>query len=163
FGGRLGGPIQKNRVFFFFTYDGQRQKLPNFLDPPNFFSQPASVQNLLLPKLNTYQINRNQDVFMVKSDISLNQKNQLSLRLNRQNFTGKNNEFTGTLGTQEHSGDSIAKTTTLSASLISTLTTSITNEFRFQAARDREPGQANSTQPEAQINTGAGFLLIGRN
>jgi len=163
FGGRLGGAIKRNKAFFFFTYDGQRQKLPNFLDPPSFFTQPASVQALLLPKLNTYQVNRNQDVFMVKGDISINENNQLSLRFNQQNFTGKNNEFTGSLGTEEHSGDSIAKTTTFSGTLISTISNRVTNEFRFQVAKDREPGEANSTQPEAQINTGSGFLLIGRN
>ena len=106
FGARIGGPIKRNRAFFFFTYDGQRQKLPNFLDPPNFFSQPESIQALLLPKMCTYLINRDQDVYMVKSDISINRTNQLSLRLNQQSFTGKNNEFTGTLGTLEHSGDS---------------------------------------------------------
>lgn len=163
FGGRIGGPIKRNRAFFFFTYDGQRQKLPNFVDPPNFFSQPANIQALLLPKLNTYQINRNQDVYMIKTDISLNQNNQLSFRLNHQNFTGTNNEFTGALGTEEHSGDSIAKTTTFSGSLVSTISHALTNEFRFQLAKDREPGQANSESPEAQINTGSGFLLIGRN
>src|SRR5436190_11741357 len=163
FGGRLGGPIKRNKAFFFATYDGQRQQLPNFLDPPNFFAQPANIKALLTPKLNTYQINRNQDVFMVKVDISLNENNQLSFRFNHQNFTGMNNEFTGSLGTEEHSGDSIAKTTTFSGSLISTLSSSITNEFRFQVAKDREPGLANSSDPEAQINTGSGFLLIGRN
>jgi hypothetical protein len=163
FGARVGGPIKQNKAFFFFTYDGQRQKLPNFLDPPNFFAQPANIQALLLPKLSLYQINRDQDVFMVKTDIAINQDNQLSLRLNHQHFTGKNNEFTGTLGTQEHSGDSVAKTTTFSGSLVSTLSSKVTNELRFQVAKDREPGAANSTQPEAQINTGSGFLLIGRN
>ncbi|MEP6819698.1 MAG: TonB-dependent receptor [bacterium] len=163
FGARLGGPIKENKAFFFFTYDGQRQQLPNFLDPANFFTQPAATQALLLPKIATYPINRNQDVFMVKGDIALNTKNQLSLRLNQQNFTGKNNEFTGTLGTQEHSGDSKAKTTTFSGSLVSTLNASMVNELRFQVAKDREPGSANSTQPEAQIQTGSGFLLIGRN
>ena len=163
FGARLGGPIKKNKAFFFFTYDGQRQKLPNFLDPPSFFTQPASVQALLLPKLNTYQINRDQDVYMLKGDIALTSNHQLSLRFNQQNFTGKNNEFTGSLGTEEHSGDSIAKTTTFSGSLVSTLSSSTVNELRFQVAKDREPGEANSTDPEAQIQTGSGFLLIGRN
>jgi len=99
----------------------------------------------------------------VLSDISLNTKHQLSLRFNQQNFTGKNNEFTGTLGTQEHSGDSVAKTTTFSGALVSTFNSSTVNELRFQVAKDREPGKANSTDPEAQINTGSGFLLIGRN
>jgi hypothetical protein len=163
FGGRIGGPIKRNRAFFFFTYDGQRQQLPNFLDPPNFFTQPAAIQNLLGPKLNTYAINRNQDVYMAKGDIAINDRNQLSLRFNRQNFTGTNNEFTGALGTEEHSGDSVAKTTTFSGSLVSTLSDVVSNEFRFQIAKDREPGEANSTAPEAQINTGSGFLLIGRN
>lgn len=163
FGARLGGPIKQNKAFFFFTYDGQRQQLPNFLDPANFFTQPAAIQALLLPKLATYPINRNQDVFMVKGDISLNNQNQLSLRFNQQNFTGKNNEFTGTLGTQEHSGDSVAKTTTFSGALVTTFTSTTINELRFQAAKDREPGLANSPSPEAQVQTGSGFLLIGRN
>jgi outer membrane receptor protein involved in Fe transport len=163
FGGRLGGPIKRNKAFFFFTYDGQRQQLPNFLDPANFFTQPANIQALLLPKINTYPVNRNQDVFMVKTDIAVNTRNQLSLRFNQQNFTGKNNEFSGSLGTQEHSGDSKAKTTTISGSLVTTFTSSIVNELRFQWAKDREPGTANSTAPEAQIQTGSGFLLIGRN
>ncbi|MEP6742330.1 MAG: TonB-dependent receptor [bacterium] len=161
FGGRFGGPIVRNRAFFFFTYDGQRQKLPNFLDPPNFFSQPAAVQAPLLPKLGTYQINRNQDVFMLKGDISVTSRNQLSLRFNQQNFTGANNEFTGSLGTLEHSGNSIAKTTTFSGALVSTISNTIINELRFQWAKDREPGLANSTAPEARIDSGP--LLIGRN
>jgi outer membrane receptor protein involved in Fe transport len=163
FGARLGGPIKQNKAFFFFTYDGQRQKLPNVLDPQGFFTQPANVQALLQPKLNTYQINRDQDVFMLKGDVALTSNHQLSLRFNQQNFTGKNNEFTGSLGTEEHSGDSVAKTTTFSGSLVSTLTGSTVNELRFQVAKDREPGEANSTGPEAQIQTGNGFLLIGRN
>jgi hypothetical protein len=161
FGGRIGGPIVRNKAFFFFTYDGQRQQLPNFLDPVGFFTQPANIQAALLPKLTTYQIGRNQDVFMVKGDVAVNDKNQLSLRFNQQNFTGKNNEFTGTGGTLEHSGDSVAKTTTFSGSLVSTLTNTTVNEFRFQVAKDSEPGLANSDDPEAQINASA--LFIGRN
>ncbi|HEY0322077.1 MAG TPA: TonB-dependent receptor [Pyrinomonadaceae bacterium] len=163
FGGRFGGPIVKNRAFFFFTYDGQRQSLPNPVEAPNFFAQSAAIQALLLPRLGTYAISRNQDVFMIKSDITLTRNNQLSLRFNQQNFTGVNNEFTGQLAAEEHSGNSLAKTFTLSGNLASTITSQIVNEFRFQFARDKEPGEANSTLPETQINTGGGFLLLGRN
>jgi hypothetical protein len=163
FGGRLGGPIVKNRAFFFFTYDGQRQTLPNPVEAPNLFAQSAAIRALLLPRLGTYAISRNQDVFMIKSDISLTQNNQLSLRFNQQNFTGVNNEFTGQLATEEHSGDSLAKTYTFSGNLASTITSRVVNEFRFQFARDKEPGGANSDLPETQINTGGGFLLLGRN
>lgn len=163
FGGTLGGPLKKNRAFFFFAYDGQRSNIPNVVDAPNFFAQPASIQNLLAPKMNTYNIGRDQDVWMFKTDIHLTDANQLVLRFNQQNFTGNNNENGGPLSVEEHSGNSVAKTTTFSGSLISTLTPSAINEFRFQFGRDREPGEANSEAAEARIQTGGGFLQLGRN
>ncbi|HEY0100569.1 MAG TPA: TonB-dependent receptor, partial [Pyrinomonadaceae bacterium] len=163
FGFRLGGPIVKNRAFFFGTYDGQRQDLPNIVEPSNLGAQSAAIQDLLRPRLAPYQISRNQDVYLLKTDIAINGSNQLSLRFNRQNFTGVNNEFTGALAAEEHSGDSLARTTTFSGTLASTITSSIVNELRFQFARDAEPGTANSDLPETQIQTGNGFLLLGRN
>src|SRR5919206_1822585 len=163
FGGTFGGPIKHDRAFFFFAYDGQRSNIPNVVDPPNFFAQPANIRNLLLPFLDTYQIGRDQNVYMAKTDIRLNNANQLVLRFNQQNFTGNNNENSGPLSVQEHSGNSVARTTTFSGSLISTLTPVLINEFRFQFGRDREPGEANSDVTEARIQTGGGFLQLGRN
>lgn len=168
FGGRIGGPIVKNRAFFFFTYDGQRQDLTNPIDAPNLGSAPASVQSVLSPKIITYPIGRDQDVYMAKGDIRINNSNQLSLRFNRQNFTGANNESTGPQSVLEHTGSSLATTTTFSGTLASTLTQRIVNEMRFQFARDAEPGEANSEQPEARIGTVVSgttgtFLNIGRN
>ncbi len=163
FGGRVGGPIVKNKAFFFFSYDGQRSDIPQVLDVPNLAAAPAAAQALLLPKLDNYQVGRNQDVFLGKSDISLNQSNQLSLRYNHQGFTGRNNENNGPLSAEEHSGDSLVKSDTFSGSLSSVLTKTVVNEFRFQLARDKEPGEANADTPEAVINTGSGNLNIGRN
>jgi outer membrane receptor protein involved in Fe transport len=168
FGGRLGGPIVKNRAFFFFTYDGQRQDLTNPIDAPNLGSAPASVQTVLVPKIVTYPIGRDQDVFMAKGDIRINNSNQLSLRFNRQNFTGANNESTGPQSVLEHTGSSLATTTTFSGTLVSSITQRLVNEARFQIARDAEPGEANSELPEARIGTvvtgtTGTFLNIGRN
>ena len=166
FGGRIGGPIKKDRAFFFFTYDGQRSDQPNILEADNTFLIPNTGLGAdLLSKLNPYEVSRNQDVVMAKTDISLNQSNQLSVRFNHQNFTGVNNENGGPLSVEEHSGDSIAKTTTLSGTLASTFSPQLVNEFRFQFARDKEPGTANSDTPEALIGTGVGTrrLSIGRN
>jgi outer membrane receptor protein involved in Fe transport len=163
FGGRVGGPIARNRAFFFATYDGQRSDVPQVLDVPNLSTAPAAAQSILLPKLNTYQVGRAQDVFLVKTDIALTGTNQLSLRYNHQGFTGVNNENNGTLSAEEHSGDSLVKSDTFSGTLTSTLTQRVVNEFRFQLARDKEPGEANSDAPEAVINTGGGNLNLGRN
>ena len=164
FGGRLGGPIVKNRAFFFFTYDGQRASVPQVMDVPNIATAPLAARNILLPKIHLYEIGRKQDVFLGKSDIKLNDRNQLVLRYNRQNFNGKNNENNGPLSAEEHSGDSRVKSDTFSTTLSSTLTNDIVNELRVQLARDKEPGLANSDAPEAVIGTGAGTnLSIGRN
>ncbi|MCA1612758.1 MAG: TonB-dependent receptor [Acidobacteria bacterium] len=160
FGGRVGGPIVRDRAFFFFTYDGQRTKFLNVLEVPAI---PAALQPFFLPKLSPYQVDRNQDVFMAKVDWAVDESNQLSLRFNRQNFTGVNNEFTGAQAAEEHSGDSLAKTTTMTANLTSTFSPQIVNEFRLQFARDEEPGSANSTAPELLIRTGIGTLNFGRN
>ena len=163
FGGTVGGPIKKDRAFLFAAYDGQRSSIPNVVDAPNFFAQPAAIQALLAPKMGTYNIGRDQNVFMFKTDVRLNSSNQLVLRFNQQNFTGNNNENGGPLSVEEHSGNSVAKTTTFSSSLTSTLTSRVINEFRFQFGRDSEPGTANSSAPEARIQTGGGFLQLGRN
>jgi hypothetical protein len=163
FGGTIGGPIKKDRAFFFAAFDGQRSTIPNVVDAPNFFAQPAAIQTLLAPKMGTYNVGRDQNVYMFKTDIRLNSANQLVLRFNQQNFTGNNNENGGPLSVQEHSGNSVAKTTTFSGSLTSTLTNTVVNEFRFQFGRDSEPGQANSDVTEARIQTGGGFLQLGRN
>src|SRR5581483_2379497 len=109
------------------------------VDAPNFSAQTAAIQALLSPKMGTYNIGRDQNVFMAKTDIRLNNSNQLVLRFNQQNFTGNNNENGGALSVQEHSGNSVAKTTTFSGSLTSTLSSRTVNEFRFQVGRDREP------------------------
>ena len=164
FGARLGGPIKQNKAFFFFTYDGQRSNVPQVLDVPNLTTAPAAARSILLPKLNTYQVGRKQDVFLGKADVKINDTNQLSLRYNHQGFNGLNNENNGTLSAEEHSGNSLVTSDTFSGTLTSTFTHSLVNELRFQFARDKEPGQANSAQPEAVIGTGAGTSVsIGRN
>jgi outer membrane receptor protein involved in Fe transport len=164
FGGHFGGPISKNRAFFFFTYDGQRASVPQVMDVPNIGTAPAAARTVLLPLIHAYEIGRKQDVFLGKSDIKINDRNQLVLRYNHQGFNGKNNENNGPLSAEEHSGDSNVKSDTFSTTLTSTLRSNVINEFRFQLARDKEPGLANSATPEAVIGTGAGTnLSIGRN
>jgi hypothetical protein len=160
FGGRVGGPIVHDKAFFFFTYDGQRTNFLNVLELPAI---PAGLQSFFFPRLAPYQIDRDQDVFMAKVDWLVDEDNQLSLRFNRQNFTGVNNEFTGAQAAGEHSGASLAKTTTFTGTLTSIFSPTVVNELRLQAARDSEPGTNNSEDPELQIRSGFGTLFFGRN
>jgi len=161
FGGTVGGPIKRDKAFFFGAYEGQRSKLPNPVVLRSLPFAPASVQTLLTPKVASYNIDRVQDTFLVKTDFNINDRNQLWIRFNQQNFTGTNLENSGTLSAQEHTGNSNVKTSTLSTSWTSSITNSLINEFRFQYSRDREPGLSNSTAPETAVTASAGGISDG--
>jgi outer membrane receptor protein involved in Fe transport len=174
FGGSLGGPIQKDKAFFFFSYDGQRRNLPNTLTPLTT-TVPPSVLNSTDPSVQAglaiiqkafhdYTLTRDQDVFLAKVDYQFDPKHRLSLRYNHQNFTGGNNESTGPTGAEEHTGNSLVHTRSLNAVLTSVFSSSFFNEFRAQFAKDQEPGEANTTAPEVnQREGGVAVLTFGEN
>ncbi|MEP7039560.1 MAG: TonB-dependent receptor, partial [Acidobacteriota bacterium] len=161
FGGTFGGPIKKDKIFFFGAYEGQRSNLPNPVVLNSLPFAPAGVQSLLNPKVASYNINRQQNTFLGKVDFNINDRNQVWVRFNQQNFTGTNLENAGTLSAQEHTGNSNVKTSTLSTSWTSTLSPNLINEFRFQFSRDREPGLSNSTDPETSVTASAGGITDG--
>jgi outer membrane receptor protein involved in Fe transport len=169
FGGTFGGPLQKNRHFFFTNYDGQRNTTPNtvFLNLPR--STPSDTATLaaiakLNPLASSWDQGRNQDVFLVKTDGELTPEDRLTLRYNHQNFNGENFENAGPQNALEHTGASNVFTRTFNGSLASVLGPSLFNEIRVQYARDSEPGEANSDLPEATVRqSGTTVLTIGRN
>ena len=168
FGGTFGGPIRRDRIFFFGAYEGQRSNLPNPVVLRSLPFAPASVQTLLAPKVASYNINRQQNVFLIKTDFNINDRNQVWVRFNQQNFVGTNLEFSGINSALEHSGNTNVTTSTLSSSWTSTLSAKFFNEFRFQFSRDREPGLANSNDPEVAVTANAGgfndgTFFFGRN
>ena len=163
FGGTFGGPIKKDKIFFFAAYEGQRSKLPNPVVLASLASAPANVQAFLGAKAAAYDISRQQDTFLAKFDFNINDKNQVWVRFNQQNFTGTNLENSGPLSASEHTGNSNVKTSALTANWTHSLSANWFNELRFQYSRDREPGLSNSPDPEATITTPNGTFNIGRN
>jgi hypothetical protein len=169
FGGNIGGPIVKNRAFFFFDYDGQRNTqgnivtltIPTITAPTAF--QTAAI-NYLNGKANSYSRGLNQDTYLLKGDWSIASNQQLSVRWNRQKFTGLNFENGGPTNAFEHTGSSLVNSDTIAGQLTSTLTPSIVNLVRINWQRDNEPGQANSNLPEATVRQNSQVLLVvGRN
>ncbi|MET0553508.1 MAG: TonB-dependent receptor, partial [Vicinamibacteria bacterium] len=169
FGGSLGGPLQKDRAFFFVSYDGQRQSIPNpvVLTLPNPLPGDADTQAGLAKvqqAAGDYDRTRDQDVFLAKVDYQLDPRHRLSLRYNHQNFTGGNGETSGTTNAEEHSGDSLVRTRSANASLASVFRPTFFNELRVQFAHDKEPGLANTNAPETLVNQGGQRVLtFGRN
>ncbi len=169
FGGSVGGPIARDKHFFFFNYDGQRSQIPNlvFLNLPRAVSADPATLNAIqtLTSLSqSWDRSLNQDTFLGKTDFILGSVHRLSVRYNQQNFTGAGFENGGSQNAFEHTGASLVKTNTVSGTLSSILSYHIFNEVRVQFLRDKEPGEANSDRPEATIQDGGQtVLIIGRN
>jgi outer membrane receptor protein involved in Fe transport len=169
FGASLGGPIQKDRAFFFLSYDGQRQTIPNpvvLTLPANLPGDPATQAGLAAveAKAFDYDRTRDQNVLLAKVDYQFDPKHRLTVRYNHQNYTGGNGETSGTTNAEEHSGDALVRTRTVNASLGSVFSPTFFNEVRLQYARDKEPGLANTNDPETIVNQGGQRILtFGRN
>ncbi len=167
FGGNIGGPIKKDKLFFFFDYDGQRNTLPN----PVFLAVPAPSDELsqqalreLTPKLNSYSNKLDNNVYLGKVDWNASNSHRLSVRYNANRFVGKNFENSGSASAQEHTGDSSVTTDNIAGTHTWVVNQAAVLESRFVFTRDNQPGAANSDQPEAQIRqAGTLVMQIGRN
>jgi Carboxypeptidase regulatory-like domain/TonB dependent receptor len=167
FGGNLGGPVIKDKLFFFFDYDGQRNQagvpVSLSLPTPTNAAQAAAVK-YLQDRSQTYNTTFNQDVYLGKLDYSLNDRNQISLRYNAQRFNGQNLENSGTTSAQEHTGASNVISDTVGLQWNSTITSKLINTLRLSYQRDSEPGKANSINPEAAVRSNNALqLTVGRN
>jgi outer membrane receptor protein involved in Fe transport len=169
FGGSLGGPIAKDKAFFFVSYDGQRRTIPNDVVltlPANLPNDPDTQAGLAIiqQKAGSWQQSRDQDVFLAKADWQVDARHRLSVRYNHQNFTGGNNENSGVTNSLEHTGDALVHTRTANATLSSVFRATLFNELRVQYAKDSEPGLANSADPETVVRQGGqAVLTFGRN
>ncbi len=168
FGGNLGGPIAKNKAFFFFNYDGQRNTTPNPVILTVFpaAGDAAGQAGLaaLQPYLAPYSNALNNDVYLAKVDLELTSNQRVSVRYNANRFVGQNFENTGQSSAAEHTGNSSVTTDNIAGSHTWILGTASVLESRLAWTRDNEPGEANSTAPEAVIRqNGTTVLNIGRN
>ena len=167
FGGNIGGPVKKDRAFFFFNYDGQRNTRPIIASlgaqaPSDAASQAGLTR--LLPLVKNYTLGFNQDVYLAKFDWQLDSANRLSLRYNRQNFKGRNLENSGPTSAEEHSGSSNVTTDTYGVTLNTAFSAKLLNEFRAQVAFDKEPGIANTDNAEGNVlQGGTTAYIFGRN
>ncbi|HET6669929.1 MAG TPA: TonB-dependent receptor [Pyrinomonadaceae bacterium] len=171
FGGSIGGPIVKDRLFFFFTYDEQKRRFPGAAVFPNatYLNLSTADRNTLKSRnpavitdaridaaLNflaglTGPVPRTQDqrIFFPKIDWVINPNHTLTGSYNRmrsQSPSGIETQPTTIKGIATF-GDDFVQTDSLNLRLTSTLTPTILNEARFQYGRDNLFAFSNEPSP----------------
>jgi outer membrane receptor for ferrienterochelin and colicin len=137
----LGGPIKKDKAFYFLAFDYQNADSTKQTDPSRIEQRVVDFfGNLGSPNENG-PITRNNDarVFLGKIDWQLNDANLATIRYNYTWSEQKNGTFdveswgVSANATEEDSSHAVT------GSLLSTLSSGTLNEFRFQWARENRP------------------------
>jgi len=174
FGAAVGGPIRRNKLFFFANYDGQRRTEFNvtFLNLPSGFNPSSDpivagfqqhALDYLTPRAVSWIRGFDQDVYLAKMDWHITPTQRLSGRWNRQRFSGANLEQAGSQVSFERTGASEENSDTLAVSLTSTISLLLVNVARFSYVSSNQPGRSNSINPAADIfEGGQPVLMIGR-
>lgn len=167
YGGTVGGPLKKDKVFYFLSFDGQRNLNPNpvffpFAAPTDALSQQA-VQELS-KYLVSYTTGYNNDIGLAKVDWNISNADRLSVRYNIHRFRGQNFENSGSQSAQGHTGNSNVSTDHLAVNYSRAFGSAMVLDSRLNYLKDDEPGEANSAEPESQIfQNGVNFMTFGRN
>jgi len=184
FGGTFGGPLKKDRAFFFGAVEGiagdfQRPNLSVPIGTPCPVSAPTVSANEALINgspdcqrvalLNYFQSSLGQNeaqpinhpiktlAFLLKSDLSLSPSNRFSVSYNFNHSRKENETFdVATYGTSANGteGDP-ARINLLNANLFTTLSNSMLNELHATYSRETRPRSANPSSLHA--DTGIGF------
>ena len=158
FGGAVGGPIIKDKLFFFFSYDQQKQNFPavaaEFIGSFNLTAaniatltargvtdaQRLAALAYLQSQTGTVPRNRDQYIILPKIDWVINSNNTFTATYNRlraQSPAGIQSQAVVNRGITSF-GDDFVNVDALNLRLTSTLTPNLLNEARFQWGRDNE-------------------------
>ena len=180
FGFTLGGPIQRNRAFFFAGFDQHIFRVPvvvRFLDGssqviPQAGQAPlypgdyeASDMGLVFAAANqlsslagSYPARMLGNAGFFKLDMALTPHEALSARVNTSRYWGQNNVFLDpaspltTFATSDNGQEQVA-TETASLSLTSALSWKVISHLRAQFSRDLQQSVSNSTDPLTRISS----------
>ncbi|HEY7449406.1 MAG TPA: carboxypeptidase regulatory-like domain-containing protein [Vicinamibacterales bacterium] len=169
FGLALGGPIKKDRVFFFGGYDQQVRTFPAYTSPSNatFLTAPctapaancAATLSFFNSVAGLSPREGNNKVSFIKVDSTLNGNHTLTLSYNGHRWDSPNGIQTQPVITVADSmnGSDLVKTDFFVGSLNSILGQKWLNEFRVQIGRDNEEQQPNGVPPGTTVTGGIGF------
>jgi hypothetical protein len=172
FGGSVGGPVIKDRLFYFFTYDGSRKVNPiSYVSSSTFpqacvaaipAAQCAAANKYATSILGAYPRFANQDIGFGKLDYQFNSKNHLSASFDLDDFHAPNSYTSSTTASNSSltaNGTNIIHERIFVANWDSTISSSMVNSLRFQWSRDDEVTIANGAAPSVGVSNILGYGL----
>jgi hypothetical protein len=168
FGASLGGPLKRDKAFFFFNYDEQRRNFPYFVNTSSatFLDQActapgcAATRNFFQQEtLTAVPREGNNRIFLGKVDVALNGKHTLSLQYNHHRWDAPNGIRTPALTSNARSdnGTDIVKTDFGLLTLNSVFSPKLLNELRIQIGRDFEQQIPNAPGPGTSVTGGFAY------
>ncbi|CAM2010033.1 TonB-dependent receptor [Acanthopleuribacter pedis] len=163
----LGGPIVKDKAFFFVSFDLQEADSTKQLDSARIEDRVVSFfRDLGYPDENA-PITRtnNAHAFLAKFDWNVNQSNLLTFRFTDSGSEQENGTFDVDSWGRSANAVEVADTWSFSGQLNSVLTGSLINELRFQYSREDRPRSYNGPNlagqnrplPDTAFDFGRGY------
>lgn len=154
FGGSIGGPIVKNRAFFFIGVEQNFLRIPYFVDfQPSSIPLPADIAALEGEQIST----NNPTAVFARLDFNLNARNTLNLqysfsRLESKNFIAIDE---GTVITDIAATQNVLRkgsSNGIKGSLVTIGGANIVNELRAQIATDNRREDSNVGGPDIRVS-----------
>ncbi|HLA11148.1 MAG TPA: TonB-dependent receptor [Pyrinomonadaceae bacterium] len=185
FGGTIGGPISRDKAFYFFAFEGIRERLtrpnlsqqigdtacpiqaPTIIANESLINSNSDCQRLAL--INFIRTTRNQEeglpvprpirnyAFLGKADWHLNTANHFALSYNFDYSKNTNQTFdVETYGNSANGIEGPSKINVLNMNLFSTVSPTKVNEAHFSYSRENRP--RNAIPSNVPADTGVGFV-----
>lgn len=172
FGGSIGGPIIKDRLFFFGAYEQQRFRanrqvlFGNLIDGTTttnanqVIRTPASQEAFDVFNGLEEEFQQTNDAYAVlgKIDWNISDTNRFNVRYNFSRNNAQNANATGETSLDptvnralSNNGTEKNRNNIVVAQLVSSFSANLLNDFRFQFAREDRPRIANSLEPSVQL------------
>lgn len=156
FGGSIGGPLKKDRAFFFVGAEQNYLNIPYFVrfaTPPANLTVPTAISGLQ----GEHNSTNNPTALFARTDFLLTPETTLNVQYTYARFRGEN---FGALADGTTLTDNFAATNYeadngshgVKMGLISAFNTNTVNEFRAQVATDRRRENPNEIGPEIRID-----------
>jgi len=137
----VGGPIKQDEIFYFLAVDAQRGRSTRQTDPSRIEQRVVDYFASIGSPIENGPIDRTNDarVFLGKVDWQLSRKHLATLRYNYTWAEQQNGTFDVDSWGRSANAVEAGHSNAVTGALISSLSGSVLNEFRFQLAREDRP------------------------